>query len=106
MIFAGTRRETDEMNVLAQAERRKAGKGLGFPRSARIGTQTIYERDRVIITQNRQSVGVSNGDLGTVKRIELVSGRMIVQLRFWTRSDRTVPNMERDHPRIRCRDIP
>ena len=78
LIFAGTRAEARDLNQMAQAARRESGE-LGF-RFVRVNGEVIHEKDRILITKNDRALGVSNGDLGTVKRIELISQRMIVGL--------------------------
>jgi len=50
VMFAGTRAEARDLNQMAQQERRQAGQ-LGF-RSLTVGTQTFYEKDRVMFTKN------------------------------------------------------
>jgi len=78
LIFAATREETRDLNRRAQAARERDGK-LGL-RSIRLGGERICEKDRVLITQNNRQLGVSNGDLGTVKRLELITGKMVIRL--------------------------
>ena len=46
----------------------------------RVNGEVIHEKDRILITKNDRGLEVNNGDLGTVKRIELISQRMIVRL--------------------------
>ncbi|MDE2125251.1 MAG: relaxase domain-containing protein [Armatimonadetes bacterium] len=78
LIMTGKRREADELNRLAQDERRRAGRlGLRF---ARVGAATFYELDRVVFTRNSQCIGVMNGDFGTVTHVDNVSARLKVQL--------------------------
>lgn len=78
LIFASTRQETRDLNRMAQESRERAGK-LGL-RSIRLGGERIREKDRVLITRNDRLLGISNGDLGTVKRLELITGKMILRL--------------------------
>ena len=78
LIFVGTREEAKELNRKVQAARDRARK-LGF-RSVRINGETIREKDRVLITKTDPALNVDNGDLGTVKRLELVTGRMVLKM--------------------------
>lgn len=78
LILAGTRAEVRELNRLAQAARRSEGR-LGL-RSIRIDGETVHERDRVLITANHTRLGVRNGDLGTVERVDLAARRMRLRL--------------------------
>ncbi len=78
LIFAGTRAEARELNHLAQAERQKAGQ-LGF-RQARINGETIHEKDRVLLTLRDTRLGVENGDLASVKRIDSLRNRLVLTL--------------------------
>jgi hypothetical protein len=84
-IVAASASDVRELNEMAQAERKRAGH-LGF-RSAEIryqlGDRTvkerIYEGDRVVFTA-RTDRDVINGVFGTVKHIDLITGRMTVAL--------------------------
>lgn len=78
VIFAGTREEARSLNALAQEERRRAGL-LGF-RSAKIGGETIHEKDRVIFTKNSVVLGVQNGTTGTVKGIDAHTDMLRVKI--------------------------
>ena len=78
LIFANTRIEVGMLNEMVQDERARNGE-LGF-RSVKIQDQTIREKDRVIITQTDRTLNVDNGDLGVVKRLELITGKMLVKL--------------------------
>ena len=63
-IFAATNRDAAILNRLAQGERRLAGE-LGEVLAA-IGGDVVHVRDRVMFTRNSRTLGVMNGDLGTV----------------------------------------
>lgn len=78
LILAATREETRELNRLAQAARRSAGK-LGH-RQLRVEGQTLFERDRVLFTRNSYGLDVRNGDLGTIREIDLRGQRLTVRL--------------------------
>jgi len=67
LILAGTRKETKNLNELAQAARRQRGE-LGF-RFTKIAGQKLFEGDRVLFTENRRSLGVANGDFGTIEHV-------------------------------------
>jgi conjugative relaxase-like TrwC/TraI family protein len=77
-IFAGMREEVRGLNRMAQSERQAAGL-LGI-RNARIDGETIYEKDRVLLTERSRSLGVENGDLGTVKEVNTWRHRLLVML--------------------------
>lgn len=78
LIFANTNGEVGMLNHMIQEGREKNGE-LGF-RSVKIKGQTIREKDRVMITQTDRTLNVDNGDLGVVKRLELITGKMLVKL--------------------------
>jgi hypothetical protein len=81
LILATTNSDVRELNLLAQAERRKAwepGFGVRISRSGfylgrpalRCGGGRLFEGDRCLFTANSKLFGVRNGDLGTVVRID------------------------------------
>lgn len=76
LIFAGTRDDVNQLNQLAQETRKKE---LGF-RFVTIGKERIHEKDRIIITRSSGALKVSNGDLGTVKKIDDVRGQLVLKL--------------------------
>jgi conjugative relaxase-like TrwC/TraI family protein len=67
LILAGTNADASRLNELAQAERAKRGE-LGRRRVA-VGDQELRAGDRVLFSKNNRSIGVYNGDLGTVGRV-------------------------------------
>lgn len=78
LILAGTRAETRDLNRLAQAARRAAGK-LGH-RQLAVAGETLHERDRVLFTRNNYQLNVRNGDLGTIRRVDPAGRRLEVRL--------------------------
>jgi conjugative relaxase-like TrwC/TraI family protein len=69
LIVTESRREAKELNRLAQAQRAKLGQ-LNIRRIKTKGQETIREKDRVLY----------GGQLGTVKRIELLSEKMVLDM--------------------------
>jgi len=67
LILAGTRADVSDLNRLAQAKRRQAGE-LGVDRVAFNG-QTLHVGDRVCLTKNSTSLGLTNGDTGVLERV-------------------------------------
>lgn len=78
LIFAANNREASELNRLAQAERLRANR-LGED-SAVVGKETIFVGDRVLFTRNARTLGVCNGDLGTVLGIHHPTRTLIAAL--------------------------
>ena len=84
-IVAASSRDVRELNEMAQAKRKEAGK-LGM-RSITVRyeldgeriKERIYEGDRIVFTA-RTGQGVINGVFGTVKHIDLITGRIKVAL--------------------------
>lgn len=73
LILAGTRLEAKLLNMLAQAQRRE-NQELG--RSGFIHDGMRYWRnDRILFTKNSRTLGVDNGDTGTIVKIEHASNR-------------------------------
>lgn len=64
LMLAGTTTEVLELNERAQAERRQLGLLGDTP--VRPGPDTLFTGDRVLFTRNSLTLGVANGDLGTV----------------------------------------
>ncbi len=91
LILAAHNADVDRLNRLAQEARRAAGELGGFrARPGRdyfyLGTPHVkladgiclYEGDRVVFTRT-SAIGVNNGDLGTVKKIDQVRQKLTVQ---------------------------
>jgi conjugative relaxase-like TrwC/TraI family protein len=68
LILAGTRADAAVLNLLAQEERIKA-RTLGS-KSFKRGKERIYAGDRVLFTKNSTRLGVQNGTLATVEKID------------------------------------
>ena len=68
LILAGTNADAGEMNALAQAERKKAGR-LGWV-GVKVNGQKLYKGDRVLFEKNARALGVANGTLGTITSID------------------------------------
>jgi conjugative relaxase-like TrwC/TraI family protein len=92
LIITSTHDAAERLNKLAQKARRGEGLFTGF--RVRVGKHflylgtphirlsngsKLYEKDRVLFT-NTSSLGVSNGDLGTVLKIDPVYKRLTVKL--------------------------
>jgi hypothetical protein len=67
LLLCSTTKERAELNSLAQAEMKRAGK-LGR-KKVKIGAETIHKGDRVVCTSNWTALGVGNGSAGKVVRI-------------------------------------
>lgn len=67
LILAGTKEETKNLNELAQTARRNNGE-LGY-RFTKVADTKFFEGDRVSFTENRRSLGVTNGDFGSIEHI-------------------------------------
>lgn len=85
LIVAASNRDVHKLNALAQERRKAAGK-LGFRSmvirhriDGQIVKERIYEGDRVVFT-GRTAKEIINGVYGTVKRIDLLTGRIKVVL--------------------------
>jgi len=68
LMLAGTRAEVRTLNELARAEMRKAGYAWGV--EVEVNGLRLAEGDRVLFTRNNKALGVKNGTLGTLQRIE------------------------------------
>lgn len=69
LILAGTNEDVAQLNAMAQRARREDGE-LGR-RSVRIGSDRVFEGDRVLFTRNSRLCGVSNGDFATVEKVHI-----------------------------------
>ena len=78
LILAAEKEDVIFLNQLAQLKQKGEGK-LG-EKSLRIGQTEFYEHDRVLITRNSRTLGVKNGQLGTVRRINRWFSRLTVAL--------------------------
>lgn len=78
LIFASSNREVAELNRLAQSERRRADL-LGVE-SVSVEGVSVFTGDRIIFTRNARTLGVCNGDLGTVRGVHQPTKTLIVAL--------------------------
>jgi Ti-type conjugative transfer relaxase TraA len=71
LMLAHTRADVAELNQLARARMRDAG-ALGADQMVQTerGERALAAGDRVMFLRNERSMGVKNGSLGTVERIE------------------------------------
>ena len=71
LMLAHTRADVAELNQLARGRMRDAG-GLGADQVVQTerGARSFAAGDRVMFLRNERSMGVKNGSLGTVERIE------------------------------------
>lgn len=77
VILTSTRAEAEALNRKAQAERMRAG-FLGR-QSLAVGPERIHRGDRILCTRN-STLGVMNGDLGTVLALDLRRKALVVRL--------------------------
>lgn len=96
LIFAATNRDAAILNRLAQGERRLAGE-LGDV-SAAFGGVVVHARDRVIFTRNSRTLGVMNGDLGTV--LGRKDGEEVLVVRLDSGKVVPVPVADYEHIRL------
>jgi Ti-type conjugative transfer relaxase TraA len=68
LMLAGTRAEVRALNELARAAMRKSGFVWGS--EVELNGLRMAEGDRVLFTRNSKALGVKNGTLGTIQRIE------------------------------------
>jgi len=68
LILALRNEDVSELNLAAQTQRKRAG-WLGRPR-IEIDDTTLHVGDRVLFTRNSKLLGVKNGHLGTLARID------------------------------------
>jgi len=67
LLLCSTNLERSELNRMAQAAMREAGR-LG-KKKVRVGSDDVHEGDRVTFFRNNSFLGVENGDSGRVVRI-------------------------------------
>lgn len=79
LIFVGTNDEARTVNDLCQKERLKSSPWKSIV-SLRVGEQEFYVHDRVLFTSKHDGIGVLNGDLGTVKGVDIFKKQMTVEL--------------------------
>jgi ATP-dependent exoDNAse (exonuclease V) alpha subunit len=79
LIFTGTNAEAHDLNLLCQTARLNSGelatrerataRTIIDPKSNKPFTFTVYRGDRVLFTERSRTLGVTNGDLGTVTAV-------------------------------------
>ncbi len=79
LMLAGTKADVRKLNSLAQEERIKRQE-LKTTFSVSIDKQKIFVNDRVVFTKNKKTIGVRNGEFGTVKEIDVLLKTMKVTL--------------------------
>lgn len=71
IMLAGTRKDVKDLNELARTERVKAGEvEQGERVKTDQGEREFATGDRIVFLKNDKSIGVKNGQLGTVEKIE------------------------------------
>lgn len=78
LLLAGERREVSSLNRRIQLERSLTGE-LG-PEFLELGPTRFYVGDRVLFERNQKTIGVDNGDLGTVVAVSSKRGMISVKL--------------------------
>ena len=68
LIFVGTNKDGDSVNQQCQQARLDAGEFTSFARTSLKG-QTFYRGDRVLFHAKSRSIGVENGETGTIVAI-------------------------------------
>ncbi|MGE3313124.1 MAG: MobF family relaxase [Limisphaerales bacterium] len=85
VILAGTQSEVARLNALAQQARLDTGRLSGEP--VQVGEERFFLNDRILFLRNNATLGVFNGELGTLVKRE-----------------GTVLTVAMDHPREVCVD--
>lgn len=82
IILAGTRKDVRDLNELARAERVRMGEiDQGDKVKTEQGEREFAKGDRMIFLKNDKSVGVKNGQLGTIEEIENIGGSHRLSIR-------------------------
>ncbi len=68
VILGGTQAEVARLNALAQQARLDAGRLVGEP--VRVGEERFFLNDRVLFLRNNATLGVFNGEMGTLMNRE------------------------------------
>lgn len=79
LMLAGTKADVRKINSLAQEERIKRQE-LKTADSVLIDKQKIFVNDRIVFTKNKKTLGVKNGEFGTVKEIDPLLKTMKITL--------------------------
>lgn len=78
LILTGMNADVDDLNRRAQELRLQ--QGYLSEKSIKVGDNQLREGDRIVFTRNEKSLGVTNGDFGTVRRFNTVLGTVTVEL--------------------------
>lgn len=78
LLLGTTRNDVRKLNELAQQEMKKAGK-LG-KESIKVNGYSFHSGDRVLFTSYQKSLGLCNGDIGTIREVNVARNRMTVKL--------------------------
>lgn len=79
LIFCSTNKEAHALNISCQAQQALRHR-LDTQRSVQIHEARAHVGDRVLFTQNAKKLGISNGETGTVIRIDRLSPRITVRV--------------------------
>lgn len=79
LMLAGTKADVKKINSLAQ-EKRIIRQELKTTDSVLIDNQKIFVNDRVVFTKNKKTIGVRNGEFGTVKEIDTMNETLKITL--------------------------
>jgi Ti-type conjugative transfer relaxase TraA len=101
LMLAHTRADVAELNQLARARMRDAG-ALGADQMMQTerGERAFAPGDRVMFLRNERSMGVKNGSLGTVERIEPHGGGASLTVRLDGADRREVRFDHKDYAQI------
>lgn len=78
LVLAPTLRDVDLLNDKLQQSRR-GWNGLGLHHLS-VNGERFYGGDRILFTQNSEWLGVKNGSLGTVEKVDVIHRRLNVRL--------------------------
>ncbi|WP_454675917.1 Ti-type conjugative transfer relaxase TraA [Achromobacter pestifer] len=82
IILAGMRKDVRDLNELARAERVQAGEiEPGETVQTEQGKRDFAKGDRILFLKNDKRVGVKNGQLGTIEKIEREGGGHLLTVR-------------------------
>lgn len=96
LILAG--RNADIAALNREAQKRRAEGGFLGKKSIKIGSEEFHEGDRVLLTKNKKSLGVRNGNLGTVEKFSTLLGTLTMRLDNGER--RTLSISSYDHVKL------
>jgi conjugative relaxase-like TrwC/TraI family protein len=79
LMLAGTKADVRRINSVAQEERIK-NRELKTADSIVIDQQKVFVNDRIVFTKNKKTLGVRNGEFGTVKEIDPINQTIKIRL--------------------------